>query len=176
MHKLYPSQQPGEKIMLVVRESLFLLFVKFFLVLILIIAPSLIKLLFNILSIDFQISQEWSVILTLATQLYYLATLLALFLVFVLYYLNMNVVSDQRIVDIDQKGLLFREVSELNIESIEDVTTEIDGLFGNIFNYGTVFIQTAGTTERFEFENIPNPAKVSSLILKLYEAHGVQKK
>jgi hypothetical protein len=68
--------------------------------------------------------------------------------------------------------LAFREVSELNIETIEDVTSQNVGVFGNILNYGTVFIQTAGAAQRFEFHNVPHPGEIASLILQLYEAHS----
>jgi len=73
------------------------------------------------------------------------------------------------VVDIDQHGLLKHEVSELNLDAIEDVTSETIGIFGNILDYGTVYIQTAGAKERFEFDKIHHPKKVASVILTLYE-------
>lgn len=171
VEKLFPAQQPEEHIMLVIREHWFLLAIKIGLVIILMIAPIFISLLLNIFSISFD-SKSLSVLASVALQIYYLGLLMALFIIFVIYYLNVYIVSDQRIVDIDQVGLLFREESELNIETIEDVTGETKGFFGNFLDYGTVFIQTAGAKDRFEFTNVPNPGKVASLILKLYEAHG----
>lgn len=169
--KLFPSQQPNEKIVLAVREHWFRLFSKIVLVAILSLVPFLIRLLLfetDILDITPMVDG----IFTVFSHLYYLGLLVALFIVFVLYYLNLHVVSEERIVDIDQVGLLFHEVSELNIETIEDVTSQTKGLIGNVLNYGTVFIQTAGATERFEFENVSNPARIASIILELYEQHG----
>ncbi|MCX6797315.1 MAG: hypothetical protein NTX98_02445 [Candidatus Doudnabacteria bacterium] len=32
-----------------------------------------------------------------------------------------------------------------------------------------VFVQTAGTVERFEFDNVSNPAAIEKLVLDLYE-------
>lgn len=174
MQKLYPSQQPNEKIMLVVRETLFLLFVRIAFVFILILIPAIIGALVSAFDL-IAISEEATSLISVGVQLYYLGTLIALFIILTLYYLNINVVSDQRIVDIDQRSLLYREVSELNIETIEDVTTETKGLFGNIVNYGTVFIQTAGARERFEFNNVPQPDAIASLILQLYEQHDKKK-
>jgi uncharacterized membrane protein YdbT with pleckstrin-like domain len=73
-----------------------------------------------------------------------------------------------RIVHIDQRGIFNRTIAELNINKIEDVTSEVKGLGATVFDFGKVFVQTAGTRERFEFENIPKPASVERLILDLY--------
>ncbi len=169
MHsKLFPSQQPNEKVYLVFREHWFRLFIKLFVVGIFALIPLVISLLnFNLEG--FLPSQTPNQIINLFIVLYYLVTLLVAFVIWVLYYLNMGIVSEFRVVDIDQRGLLKHEVSELNLDSIEDVTSDTVGLFGNILNYGNVYIQTAGATERFEFDKIHNPKKVAGLILSLYE-------
>ncbi len=174
MEKLYPSQQPNEIIRLVAREHWFLLFLKILAVVVLMVLPVFINLIFKSFNITFD-SETLKILSTVGLQLYYLGLLLALFIIFILYYLNVHIVSDQRIVDIDQVGLLFRQVSELNIETVEDVTGQTQGLFGNFLDYGTVYVQTAGATERFEFNNVPNPGAIASLILELYEAHGRKK-
>jgi hypothetical protein len=102
--------------------------------------------------------------------------LVGLFIIFVLYYLNIHVVTNIRIVDIDQTGLFNHTVSELRLEKIEDVTSETKGVLGTLFNFGTVYVQTAGAKERFEFENIPDPAMVSKMILDLYSKEKSESK
>jgi hypothetical protein len=86
-----------------------------------------------------------------------------------MYYLNTYVITIDRIVDINQVGLFNHTISELNLEKIEDVTSEVHGILGHIFDYGTVYVQTAGTVDRFEFDNVPNPGKITKVILGLYE-------
>lgn len=169
--KLFPSQRPNEKIILAVREHWFLIFSKIFIILVLSLLPWLVRLLLfntNILELTATVDE----IFTVFSQLYYLGLLVTLFVVYALYYLNLHIVSADRIVDIDQVGLLFHQVSELNIETIEDVTSQTKGLIGNVLDYGTVFIQTAGATERFQFDNVANPARIASVVLQLYEQHG----
>lgn len=166
-HKLFPSQQPDEKVYLVFREHWFRLALKFSVIVLLALLPALIRLF--IPTLIEQLSENYSSVINLFLQVYYLGLLVATFLIWVLYYLNMGIVSELRLVDIDQRGLLRHEVSELNLDSIEDVTSDTIGLFGNILNYGTVYIQTAGATERFEFDKIHNPKMVAGMILSLYE-------
>jgi hypothetical protein len=169
--KLFPSQQPNEKIILAVREHWFRLFFKVFIIAVLSLLPWIARLvLFGTDALE--LTPTMDSLIDVFSRVYYLSLIVALFIVFVLYYLNLHVVSAERIVDIDQVGLLFHEVSELNIETIEDVTSQTKGVIGNLLNYGTVFIQTAGATERFEFDNVSNPSRIASIILELYEQHG----
>lgn len=171
MHKqLFPSQTENEKILLVIREHWFRIISKLFAMGLLAIAPFLLmSFLYNYVGITF--SEKTQPIISLIQQLYLLGIMIATFIVIALYYLNVHIVSEERVVDIDQVNLLNHKISELNVESVQDVTARTVGLFGSLLNYGTVYIQTAGASERFQFENIARPANVSKLILEVYEHH-----
>jgi len=171
MHKLFPSQQDDETIYLVVREHWFYLFLKilvwgFF---------AAVLILFNrygnaYLPVLFE--GTWGQITLLFTQVYTLFLSLSLFLIFVFYYLNIQVITNLRVVDVDQVGLFSHVVSELHIDKIEDVTSEVNGVFGTVLNYGHVFVQTAAAVDKFEFSNVPDPASIEKLILDLYEKNS----
>jgi hypothetical protein len=117
-------------------------------------------------------------IVQLLSQVYVLTLIVAAFLVWVLYYLNIQIVTNIRIVDIDQYSLFHRTISELHINQIEDVTSETKGVIATIFQFGYVFVQTAGTRERFEFDRVARPEEIEKLILELYEKrpHPTDKK
>jgi hypothetical protein len=167
MHKLFPSQQENEVIYLVLRQHWFILFTRllvwFFFVAVLLgfqrfvqpVAPGLFE-------------GTAGQVVSLFVQVYNLFLLLSLFLIWLFWYLNIQIISNLRIVDIDQVGLFSRTISELFIENIEDVTSETGGIFGTVLNYGMVYVQTAGSRERFEFDNVTNAAAVEKLILDLY--------
>ncbi len=89
-----------------------------------------------------------------------------------MYYLNIQIITSLRIVDIDQVGLFSHTIAELHIDKIEDVTSETKGVLGTMFDYGNVFVQTAGTKERFQLDNIPHPGQVEKIILDLYEKNS----
>ncbi len=86
---------------------------------------------------------------------------------FVLWYFNVFVITNQRIVDIDQRGFFDRIVSEAPFEKIQDISYRIKGIFQTLFHYGNIQIQTAGTALRLELKNIYQPEKVQELITYL---------
>lgn len=85
------------------------------------------------------------------------------------FYLDTWIVTDHRILEIHQLGLFKRDISELRLSKIQDITVKIEGLLPTFFNYGRVIIQTAGVIPEFNFEQIPNPQQVKDKILQLYD-------
>lgn len=88
---------------------------------------------------------------------------------FLKWFYSVNIVTDQRIVDVDFHNVLFHKVSEAQLEKIEDVTHNVDGILGSLFDYGSVYIQTAGTRNEIEFEQIPRPRDVQDVLSDLIE-------
>lgn len=110
------------------------------------------------------------VLFVLGLSLYYLFMLLAYFHSFIDYHLDIWVVTDERIVAVEQEGLFRRVTSELNIMNVQDVTSEVHGKLATFLNFGNVHIQTAGQRERFIFEEVPEPAHVAKIILQVHDA------
>jgi uncharacterized membrane protein YdbT with pleckstrin-like domain len=89
------------------------------------------------------------------------------FFIWIDYYFDVWIITSDRIINIEQKGLFMRCVSELKFERIQDVTVEVGGVIPTIINYGDVLVQTAGETERFDFRHISDPYAVKDLIMSL---------
>lgn len=170
-HKLFPSQLDTEEIYLVVREHWVNLLLKilvwgFF---------AAVLIFFNRFAhanLPTLFVGVWGQVTMLFTQIYTLFLSLSLFLILVFYYLNIQIITGIRVVDVTQEGLFSHTISELHIDKIEDATSQTNGILGTIFNYGDVYVQTAGTVERFEFKNVPDPAGIEKLILNLYEKNS----
>ena len=79
------------------------------------------------------------------------------------------IVTNERIIDIEQRGLFRRTTSELHLAAIQDVTSDVHGILQIGLDYGDVFIQTAGETGRFNFKNIPHPEKIKQRVLQLVD-------
>lgn len=83
---------------------------------------------------------------------------------FLTWFYNVYIITDERVIDVDFFNLLFKNISAAKIDNIEDVTAETGGLMASVFNYGTVKIQTAGAVTEFDFEDVPQPAKVTAFL------------
>lgn len=82
------------------------------------------------------------------------------------YYLDVWILTNQRLIDIEQKGLFWRDVATLRIEKIVDVRVTVSGLFPSMFGYGNVHIQSAGAEKEFSIYFVNNPQYVKDLILR----------
>lgn len=88
------------------------------------------------------------------------------------YYLDAFIVTSERIVRIEQRGLFDRIVSSLRLDRIQDITVETKGVLSTFMKFGTINVQTAGEQERFTFTTIPNPEAVKQAILEAAERYS----
>jgi hypothetical protein len=99
---------------------------------------------------------------------FYFGWLLALwvggYFVWLDHHLDIWVVTNERLIDIEQKGLFRREVSSLRFERIQDITAEVDGVLATFFKYGDIRVQTAGDTTEFVITRINEPQHVVDII------------
>lgn len=83
------------------------------------------------------------------------------------YYLDVWVVTDKRIVDIEQKGFFHREITSFNYEQIQDITIETRGFIETLFKFGTLHVQTAGIGRDIIIKDAASPEIARLLILNL---------
>lgn len=91
------------------------------------------------------------------------------FIKFLFWYFNVYIVTNERLVDVDWHSILYRNVSTTQIKNIEDVKGEQSGVFAGLFDFGNVYIQTAGTENNFEFIYVPHPQLVVKKIQELMQ-------
>jgi uncharacterized membrane protein YdbT with pleckstrin-like domain len=99
--------------------------------------------------------------------MYYIFVVTLFFRAWLDYYLDMWVVTSERIVNIEQKGLFSRKISAFRLYRVQDVTAEVKGLLPTFLHYGNVRIQTAGAKENFIFKQISSPYEITKNIIKL---------
>lgn len=98
---------------------------------------------------------------------YEMLIILFFFTQFTDYYLDIWVVTNDRIIDIEQFGLFSRTITEIDLFRIQDVTADVHGVFATFFNYGTVTVTTASTNMNIVFRNIPDPNRVRNDLIQL---------
>ncbi|RLB76834.1 MAG: hypothetical protein DRH24_17245 [Deltaproteobacteria bacterium] len=83
------------------------------------------------------------------------------------WYFEVFLVTDKRVLDIDMVGFLYRNVAEAQLKSIQDVSHTQGGVFQLLFNFGNVYIQTAGTVQNIEVKEVSNPGLVHDIVTDL---------
>ena len=61
---------------------------------------------------------------------------------YLLWYFSFYIVTNQRLRQTRQKGLFKKTVVDLSLENIQSTSFGVPGLFGSMFDYGTILIQT----------------------------------
>jgi uncharacterized membrane protein YdbT with pleckstrin-like domain len=110
----------------------------------------------------------------LGASIFFLYAWLFLFQSFIDWYLDIWIVTNYRIINIEQIGLFGRTTSELMLYNVQDVTSDIKGFIRTILDFGTIHIQTAGETKRFEFEDIEHPNHVAKRVLELAHVRRIE--
>jgi hypothetical protein len=105
--------------------------------------------------------------LLVLTLFWYALTLTFVFERFLMWFFSVNIVTDERVIDVDFYGLLFKHVSVAQLDRIEDVNYFQKGISGSFFNFGDVLIQTAAEITGFVFNRIPNPDRVVKVLSEL---------
>lgn len=165
----FAGQKDNEEIILIVRRHWFdifaQLFLVFFMAIILVAGHVFVPLLF-----PFFLASPMSDVFLFLESLFAMMIWIVFFLIWVDYYFDVWFITDRRVVDVSQKGLFNRHVSELEHENIQDVTTEVVGVIPTFLNYGDVFVQTAAEKGRFVFRKVPNPYEIKDVIMRLHNA------
>lgn len=98
---------------------------------------------------------------------WYLLTFAYILEKFLSWFFNVNIITDERVFDVDFKNLIYREITDAEIDQIQDVTVSIGSAVRTVFNYGNVSIQTASEIPRIQFEAVPHPDKVARILREL---------
>lgn len=84
-----------------------------------------------------------------------------------IWYFKIFIVTDQRIIDVDQIGLFQKTVSNIPLTKIQDVFFQIKGIWQTLTRVGDITIVLIDSKTKIEIENIFQPQKNQQLILEL---------
>jgi len=82
-------------------------------------------------------------------------------------YFDVWIITNYRVIDIDQKRLFHREIATIRFSHIQDVVVEIKGILASFFDYGTIRVQSAGTQQEFVMHYVAKPYDAKDAILRL---------
>ena len=93
-----------------------------------------------------------------------------IFASFTEHYYDMWIITNWRIINIDQKGFFRREISTLlSLDRIEDIEASSTGFLADVLNYGHLQVQTAAHEDAFIMNDVSNPTGVERIIRSAQE-------
>ena len=105
-----------------------------------------------------------------ATAWMFLCTLTA-FTIWTHYFLDLWIITDRRVIVIDQINFFNRKVSSFRLERLQDIKIAINGIIPTFLNFGTLRAQTASAAEsNFMSTGLPDPRGIQSIIQKATDA------
>lgn len=127
---------------------------------------SLLPLVLILLGAQYIIKYNLSAWFALTWVVYEMVIWFVLFYRLTMHSLDVWIVTNERIIDSLQLGLFRRKVSELHLESIQDISVNTSGVVQSSFDFGNIEIQTGATAQRFQFEDVPHPLHVKDIIME----------
>ncbi|MEI9913601.1 MAG: PH domain-containing protein [Candidatus Saccharibacteria bacterium] len=90
------------------------------------------------------------------------------------WHFSVFIVTDQRFIQITQKGFFHRSVADLALAQIQSVNYSISGIQETLLGFGTISMQTY--VGELEINDVSHPAKVQKKILTILRKEGVDTK
>jgi len=106
---------------------------------------------------------------------WYLVTFAFIFEEFLSWFFNVYIVTDERVFDVDFHNLVYREITDANLDQIQDVTVRVGGVLRTLFDYGDILIQTASELPQVEFEAVPYPDRIAEVLRELRVEEEIEK-
>lgn len=156
----FDTQDPEEEILLILRRH-WITNIPWFLVAVILLFAPVVLAIFPLL-VSFPEKYRFVFVI-----IWYLVTLMFVFEKFLVWFFNMTIITDERIVEVDFINLTTKRVSDCDLDKIQDVSFTNSGAIGTIFNYGNIRVQTAAEIVEFVFEDVPRPAKVAEVLQRL---------
>ncbi|MFC1598305.1 PH domain-containing protein [Patescibacteria group bacterium] len=98
--------------------------------------------------------------------------LLGLIKTFLVWSLNVFILTNRRIIDIDRRKFFEKHVAECPLENIQDIRYNQRGVIATLFKIGSVIIDSGSAKGHIEMPDVPEPEAVKELIMRERRHHG----
>ncbi len=150
--------QANEKLVSMTRQAESVLIKYVFIVIIVLYIPITFLLRYSLLERYITIILIWIVLVTLFAINKYL-----------LWLLNVTLVTNQRVITIAHKNFFNREVSQAPLVRISHISQKRKGFFQTILGYGDILINLEGIEKHLIIKNIKNPQEFSGILWESIE-------
>lgn len=88
------------------------------------------------------------------------------------WYYSVFIVTSQRFIQITQRGLFHRSVSDLGLQHIQTINYEVNGLQETLLGFGTIVMQTY--MGDLYIHDVHHPAKTQKKIVDIMRTYGIE--
>jgi|SRR6185437_7276347 len=149
--------QPNEKVLNIYRQSESVLFKPVVVIFILIFVPWYFLLKYDLAATYSHLLVFW----TLAVFIYGLFK-------YLIWLLNVYIVTDKRIAAVNYQNIFNKKVSEIPIRSLLNAGFEVKGFWHSLMGVGNVEIQAHGLPQPLVFKNVSQPAAIKDFLWSLH--------
>ncbi len=90
------------------------------------------------------------------------------------WYFNVGIVTNERVVDIDWNNITHQDIASTQMSKIQDIRGAPIGVLASFFDFGNVYVQTAGTEPNIEFLYAPHPRLIVRKIEELMQQEELE--
>ncbi len=165
------DQKENEHIEMIIRKHWFPHLKIFFKFLLFWLSPIIAFIILAIIKSPNLLATDSSRILFIFFLLYLLFVGLYLYIKWLNEELDLIIFTNQRIISLEQVSLFERAISETAYDNVQDVKARLKGFCSNVFQFGTLELQTAAEKILFQIKDVPKPAQLCqkvSDIIKLF--------
>ncbi|MEK7059203.1 MAG: PH domain-containing protein [Patescibacteria group bacterium] len=87
------------------------------------------------------------------------------------WHFSVFIVTDQRFIQIKQRGLFHRSVADLGLQQIQSVNYDVDGLQETLLGFGTIKMQTY--VGDLTIHDVHHPARIQKQLLGILREEGI---
>lgn len=87
------------------------------------------------------------------------------------WHFSVFIITDQRFIQISQKGLFHRAVADLSLHQVQSVSYEVSGLQETLLGFGTIKMRTY--VGDLTIQNVGRPAKIQKKIVGILRDLGI---
>lgn len=167
--------EDNEEVLKVVRKHWFIIVAELLATAFMLLAPFLLLIIYLVIPADSQIislhPEEHIPLIAYGTIIWLLFALMSGFMIWTHYYLDLWIITDRRIIVVDQINFFNRKVSSFRLERLQDIKFSVNGLIATFLNFGTIRAQTASAAEdNFKTSGLPDPRGLQSIIQKAMDS------
>lgn len=159
----------GEKIIIIKRKHWFIIALEGLFITLVAFLPFLVLFTMSFYYIDIVFLQDYQAFLIFFGLVWLVFSWMLFFLVWTNYYLDILLITNKRIIDIEQHTLFSRDFAEMRLENIQDIKVEVMGIIPELLKMGDLHIQSAGLSKEVVLKYMPNPYELKNIISKCHD-------